>query len=100
MIQVLLMTVVTLIDGNLEIAFSSLGWKTILMMSSNTGDRKDIISLSKSGFHVSARANLCSSAKDDNHVAGIDGTASEMRTYNETSLKRVIECGNQSLTRT
>ena len=92
-IGILLMTLLVLIDGNLEKTFLSLGWKRIMMITNNNGERKDIISLSKSGFHVSAGEDLCSVEINVNHITSLDGTSTEMRTFNETSFKRVIQCG-------
>ena len=58
-IQILVMTLLVLVEGNLEMTFLSLGWKRILMISNNHGARKNIVNLSRIGFHVSAGGNLC-----------------------------------------
>ena len=94
----IILTALVFVEGNLEISFNTLGWKRIFV-TSNSKAKKDIINMSKNGFYVSVGDNLCSKATTERFKTGLDGTATEMTTYNETLLARVMHCGKSEMYR-
>ena len=82
-------------DGNTIIgnAFSTLGWKNLVIISHNNTLDKDVMSLSRNGYYVSRGDNLCSLPIAKRFYASLDGTAVDMKIFNRTMLQDIIQCG-------
>ena len=77
------------VNGDLKDAISTLGWKRISLVTSNS--ESWVRDLARNGVHVATPHDPCQVTKDLN--ATFDGTVTDLRLFNESLLQRTLECG-------
>ena len=83
------LTVLALVEGNMKDTVTSLGWRSISVAPINHQTRRLSKDLAKHGIHVRLSQSLCNSP----HNESLDGTVTDMKTYNETLFQQTLSCG-------
>ena len=86
---VILLNVLVLIEGNLKDVLTSLGWRSILVAPINHQTQNISTDLAKQGTRVGLSGSFCNSYHDQS----LDGTVTDMTTFDETLFQHTVQCG-------